>query len=87
MKPGILILIASSLVFCSNNAMVPQQKEVDAILALLPTQRTTPSAAGTAQHLIVADLQQEMILLINTLYRDQHFEHLKKLKKEKRKKI
>lgn len=84
-KPGILILIASSLVFCNSNAMAPQQMEVDAMLALLPTQKTISSPTQTVQHLVVSDLQKEMILLINTFYRDQHFERLSKLKKQKRK--
>lgn len=87
MKPGILILIASSLVFCTGNAMAPKQKKMDALLALLPAQEKTSSPAQATQQVVIQDLEKEMTLLINVLYRDQHFERLNELKKQKRKKF
>lgn len=98
MNPRIAILTASSLIFCTGNAMNPQDKKVGTkedkklakALALLPAENNPvndtvrPISAATSPSLS-PNIDQELTKLMNELYRDQHFERLANLKKQKRK--
>lgn len=93
MKFRILILLASSVVFCTGNAMAPTDENVAATIALLPQPYSIPVPQNTTiwslenSSLITPEIQREMLQLISTLYCEQHFERLKELKKQRHKKF